>query len=206
MSANRLIRRSVRVAAALFVAAASATAAASQEASVQKLLERGAYDEAVQRAEAERDNPESTYLAAQALVKADNGGRAAEEYGRLRESGDEGWKAIGESGAELLAGNGDAAMAAANRAVEASGDNPYAHYQRGLVASHQNNFELSASAFERSVELKPDLAYSHYYAGIAYQKIKQIAKMSEHLEMFMRLAPKAPERAMVSAILRTLRG
>src|SRR5687768_3836668 len=61
----------------------------AQEATVQKLLERGALDEALQRAERERDNPESTYLAAQALIKKDDSGRATEEYGRLREIGDE---------------------------------------------------------------------------------------------------------------------
>ncbi len=176
-----------------------------QKASVQKLFERGALEEAVARAEQERGNPESTYLAAQAFAKMDNAGRASEEHARLRETGDDCWKAIGESGAALLAGDLGGAMTAADRAVAANGDNPYAHYQVGLVATRQSNFRRAAEAFDRSVELKPDLAYGHYYAGIANQRVKQIAKMSEHLEMFLRLAPDAPERAAVAAILRTLR-
>ena len=179
--------------------------AAAQEATVQKLLERGSFDQAVQKAEGERDNPESTYLAAQAFSKMDNGGRANEEYSRLRERGEEDWKAVGESGAALTAGNLDEAMAAATRAVSANDGNPYAHFQLGIVASRQNNSQKAAEAFGRAAEIKPDLAYAHYYAGIANQRIKQIPKMSEHLETFLRLAPDAPERDAAAAILRTLK-
>ena len=178
----------------------------AQEASVQKLIERGALDEAVQRVEAERDNPESTYLAAQAFLKMKNNDRAGETFAHLREAGGEDWKAIGESGATMVGGDQDAAMAAAERAIAANGDNPYGHYQAGMVANRQNNFQRAAEAFGRSVELKPDLAYGHYYAGMACQRIKEIAKMSEHLTMFLKLAPDAPERATVAAMLRTLRG
>jgi tetratricopeptide (TPR) repeat protein len=202
MPAIRHVMRSLALAAPLVFTVVVAT---GQEISVQKLLERGSLDEAVQKAEGERDNPESIYLAAQALNKMNNGGRANEEYSRLRERGEEDWKAIGDSGAALTAGNVDEAMAAANRAVSANGGNPYAHYQVGMVATQQNNFQQAAEEFGRSVEIKPDLAYGHYYAGLANQRIKQIPKMSEHLEAFLRLAPDAPERAAVAAILRTLR-
>ena len=207
MSSSRHLHRAVTFVAtvALVVSAALAVAARSQDASVQKLLERGAFNEAVQRAEGERGNPESTYLAAQAFAKMDNNDAARGEYARLRQGEGDDWKAIGESGEALLAGDLETAMAAASRAVGANGDNPYAHYQLGLVANRQNRFEDAAAAFGRAVEIKPDLAYAHYYAGIASQRLKEIARMSQHLEMFLRLAPDAPERGTVSAILRTLR-
>jgi tetratricopeptide (TPR) repeat protein len=201
MPAIRLLVRSLVFIVPLTLSAADA---AGQD-SIQKLMERGALDEAVQKAEGERDNPESTYLAAQAFSKMNNEGRANEEYSRLRERGEEDWKAIGESGAALAGGNVDEAMAAATRAVAANDGNPYAHYQVGVVASRQNNFQRAAEGFGRSVAIKPDLAYGHYYAGLANQRLKQIAKMSEHLETFMRLAPDAPERTAVAAILRTLK-
>jgi tetratricopeptide (TPR) repeat protein len=178
---------------------------ALQEPSVQKLFERGALEEAVEQAARERGNPESTYLAAQALSKMDDTERAGREYARLVETGDDGWKAIGESGQALLAGDVDTALAAATRARNVNAENPYAHYQVGLVALRQSAFQRAADAFARSAALKPDLAYSHYYAGLAYQRVKQIAKMSEHLDTFLRLAPEAPERAAVATILRTLR-
>lgn len=200
------VLRSHRAAIAVFaLTLGGAAASAGQEMSVQKLLERGDLEQAVARAGSERDNPESTFLAVQALIKADNADRAREEYGRLRQLGAEDWAAIGESGEAMIAGDQNAALDAATRAVAANGENPYAHYQVGLVANRQGNFERAAAAFERSVELKPDLAYAHYYAGIASQRLKHIAKLSEHLETFLRLAPDAPERATVAAILRTLR-
>jgi tetratricopeptide (TPR) repeat protein len=181
------------------------TAASAQDASVQKLIERGALDEAVQRAEGERDNPESIYLAAFALAKKNDNGRATEEYSRLRDRDGDDWKAIGESGAAMLGGDLEGAMAAAERAAAANGDNPYAHYQVGLVASRQDNFERAAAAFGRAAELKPDFAYAHYYAGLANNRLRRTPKVSEHLEAFLRLAPEAPERSAVAAILRTLR-
>ena len=123
----------------------------------------------------------------------------------LRQTNASDWEAIGESGEALLSGDLDAARADATRAVQANGDNPYAHYQAGLVANRQNRFQDAATSFRRATELKPDLAYAHYYAGIASQRIKQMGQMSEHLERFLQLAPEAPERGAVTAILRTLR-
>ena len=204
MTVLRHFRRSVVLAGALAFALSWATSA--QEASIQQLIERGALNEAAQRAEAERDNPEAASLVAHAFLRMKDDGRANEVFGRLRESGGEDWKAIGESGATLLAGDQAGALAAAERAVAANGGNPYAHYQLGAVAFRQDNFQRAAEAFGQSVQLKPDLAYAHYYAGMAYQRLKETAKMSEHLETFLKLAPKAPERAMVSSMLRTIRG
>jgi tetratricopeptide (TPR) repeat protein len=182
-----------------------AAGVAAQQLSVQALLERGSLDEAVQVAERERDNPESTYLAAQAFSKMNNDGRAVEQYSRLRETGDDSWRAIGESGALMAEGNMEGAMEAAERAVAANAENPYAHYQLGMVAHRTANYDKSASEFRRAVELKGDLAYAHYYAGLAQQRMKNMARMSEHFEAFMRLAPEAPERTAVAAILRTAR-
>jgi len=212
MPVYRPFPRSIVLSAALALLAAPPVAAASpaaltgeQEASVQRLLERGALEEAVQKSAEEPDRAESTFLAAQALAKMNNNGGAGERYARLREAGDAAWKAIGESGSALIEGNVPAAMDAANRAVAANGDNPYTHYQLGLVASRQSNFQRAAQAFNRSAELKPDLAYAHYYAALAYQRVKQIPAMAEHFQTFLRVAPEAPERQSVQALLRSLR-
>ena len=200
------LRRPVVTAAFFAVAmAVSSVPARAQENSVQKLLERGALQEAVDRAGTEGDNVESTYLAAQALVKMDNTGGAEERYGRLRASGDAAWTAIGESGAKLLAGDVNGAVDAANRAVAASGDNPFAHYQLGLAAMKQNNPQRALEAFTRTTELRQDFAYAHLYAGQAAQQLKQTAKMADHFRYFLKFAPDAPERQAVQSILRSLR-
>jgi tetratricopeptide (TPR) repeat protein len=177
----------------------------AEQDTVQKLLERGSLQEAVERAQSEGGNPESTFLAAQAFIKMDNSGGAEERYSRLREEGDESWKAVGKSGAKLLAGDLGGALEAANHAIAANGDNAYAHYQVGVVTMRQNNFERALEAFDRALQLKSDLAYAHYYAGQAAQRLKQTPKMAEHFTLFVRLAPEAPERQTVQAILRTLR-
>jgi tetratricopeptide (TPR) repeat protein len=178
---------------------------AGAQQSVQALLERGALEEAVQRAEGERGNPESTYFAAMAFARLNANDRALQEYQRLRDTGDDSWKAIGESAALLIEGNAAEAMQAAERAVAANDGNAYAHYQVGTVAHRQNDYARSAQEFRRALDLKPDLAYAHYYAGLAQQRLKNIARMSEHFEAFMRMAPDAPERNAVAAILRTMR-
>src|SRR5262245_21845340 len=205
MAARRLLRRSLAVAALLSLCSPGVRTVSAGQESVQRLMERGALDEAVQRAKSERGNPESTFLGAQALIKMDNSGGAAEQFAQLREMRDADWRAIGESGSALVSGNVDEAAEAANRAIAANGDNPFAHFQAGLVASRKNDFERAAAAFGRAVELKPDFAYGHYYAGLANQRIRQTSKMSQHFEAFLRLAPDAPERAAVTAILRTFR-
>jgi tetratricopeptide (TPR) repeat protein len=204
MRVYRLLERPVAFSVALALLTAADVAAQGSQ-SVQKLLERGALEEAVQRAEGERENPEALFFAAQAATKMKNTERAVEEYTRLQQTSDDAWRAIGESGARLAEGNSGEAMAAAERAIAASGDNPFAHFQAGMAANRQSNYQRAQAAFSRAVELKPDLAYAHYYAGTASQHLRQTAKMSEHFEMFLKLAPEAPERTAVSALLRTLR-
>lgn len=73
-----------------------------------------------------------------------------------------------------------------------------------MVAYRQNDWAVATSECERATELNSDLAYAHYYAGLAFQKQRQSAKAAEHLQEFLRLAPDAPERAAVLAIIRTL--
>src|SRR4029453_18652588 len=104
MAARRLVRRSLALAAMLSLCSPAVRTTWAGQESVQKLMERGALDEAVQRAGQERGNPESTYLAAQALIKMSNHGGAGEQYARLRETRDADWKAIGESGRARLSG------------------------------------------------------------------------------------------------------
>jgi tetratricopeptide (TPR) repeat protein len=181
----------------------SSVAAAGQKAEVQRLFQSGAYEQAV---EAARDgDPASTYLAAQALMKLERNDRAVAELTRLRASDDAAWRLIAESGEALV--NNDAARAVdvARRATEAGGDNSFAHYQLGLAASKATDWGTAVAAFTRAVELKPDFAYAHYYAALAHQRQRQLPKAAEHFEAFLRLAPDAPERSAVLAIMRTLK-
>jgi tetratricopeptide (TPR) repeat protein len=199
------IRRAFAIAAATTasIAYGSSVIADDQKADVQRLFQSGNYQQAV---EAARDADEaSTYLAAQSLIKLDRTDQANAELTRLRASQQPSWRAIGESAGALLANDAGRAVETAQRAVEADGGNAFAQYQLGLSASKAGDFGTAVAAFTRASELKPDFAYAHYYAALAHQRQRQLPKAAEHFDAFLRLAPDAPERSAVVAILRTLK-
>jgi tetratricopeptide (TPR) repeat protein len=177
--------------------------AAEQKPEVQRLFQSGSYEQAVQAAQ--NADPASTYLAAQSLLKLDRNDQAAAEMTRLTGSDQASWRLIGESGGALIANDAGRAIDLARRAVEADGGNPFAQYQLGVSAAKASDWGSAVAALTRAIELKPDLAYAHYYAALAYQRMRQLSKTAEHFDAFLRLAPDAPERSAVAAILRTIK-
>ena len=201
-SGNRTI---VALAAVFAVSNLLATSAlAGQRPEVQRLFQSGAYDEAVQAA-AQSADPASIYVAAQAMVKADQSDRAREQFSRLRANDNPAWQLIAQSGEALVSGDSGRGVALARQAVELGADNPFAYYQLGLAAIKANDWATATSALSRAGDLKPDFAYSHYYAALSYQRARQLPKAAEHFDAFLRLAPDAPERQAVQAIMRTLK-
>lgn len=176
---------------------------AEQKPEVQRLFQSGSYEQAV---DAARDaDPASTYLAAQSLLKLDRNDQAAAEMTRLRASDQPVWRLVGESGEAMIANDAGRATELARRAVEADGGNPFAQYQLGLSASKAGDWGGAVAAFTKTLEVKPDFAYAHYYAALAYQRQRRLPKTAEHFDAFLRLAPDAPERSAVIAILRTIK-
>jgi tetratricopeptide (TPR) repeat protein len=183
-------------------------ATATAQESAQQLFERGAYEEALQRAEAERGDGDgqAMFLAAQAATRMDQNDRAREEYQRMEGAGDPAWQALGRSGQAYLEGDMDRALEQARVAVDADGNRGLAHYQLGLVQSRRGEFDQASQSLDRAAELMPDYAYAHYYAGMAHQRARRLNRMAEHLREFLRLAPNAPERKAVEMLLATVRG
>jgi tetratricopeptide (TPR) repeat protein len=176
--------------------------AAEQKPEVQRLFQSGSYEEVV---EASRDgDPASTFLAAQALLKLNRMDGVAAEFARLKGSGPA-WSLVGESGEALAANDAGRAIELARKATETDGDNPFAFYQLGLAASKASDWGTASAGFNRTIALKPDFAYAHYYAALAAQRQRQLPKAGEHFEAFLRLAPDAPERQAVQAIMRSLK-
>lgn len=202
MTIKCTLNRSVWAVAAVLAWSGSAVAA-EQKPEVQRLFQSGSYEQAVQAA---RDgDPASTYLAAQSLIKLDRNDQANAEMTRLKSSDNPAWRLIGESGEALIANDPGRAVELARRAIEADAGNPFAQYQLGLAASKAGDFGAAVAAFTRAIELKGDFAYAHYYAALAYQRQRQLPKTAEHFDAFLRLAPDAPERGAVIAILRTIK-
>jgi tetratricopeptide (TPR) repeat protein len=182
---------------------AAGSTVSAQKPEVQRLYQSGSYEQAV---EAARDgDPASTYIAAQSLLKLERDDRAAAEMTRLRSSDNAAWRLIGESGEALIANDGGRAVELARRAVEADAGNPFAHYQLGLAAAKVNDWGGAVGGFTRALEVKPDFAYAHYYAALSYQRQRNLPKTADHFDAFLRLAPDAPERSAVVAILRTIK-
>lgn len=197
-----------QLAVALFLALAIRVAA--QTTTPQQLFESGQFDLALQQIAAHRrsgtDGPAEAYLEGLALLKMEQPNGARQAFARLSMSGEPGWALIGASATALLDDGKDAAREAAEQAIEAAPDLFQAHYQAGVAASQFQDWAACAEAFRRAAELEPAFAYAHYFAGLSYSRIGRADRTSEHFERFLRLAPRAPERAAVESLMRTLRG
>ena len=202
MAKNCTRNRSILALAAVMLLAGS-SANADQKADVQRLFQSGAYEQAVEAAQGA--DTASTFLAAQALIKLNRNDGAVAEMTRLRDSENQSWRLVGESGEALIANDAGRAVELARRATEADGENPFAFYQLGLAASKATDWGSADGAFSRTIQLKPDFAYAHYYAALVHQRLRQLPKAAEHFDAFLRLAPDAPERSAVLAIMRTLK-
>lgn len=186
------------------------TTAAAQSPSPQQLMESGQHDQALQSIAAQRERgeagPGDAFLAGLILVKIEQRDRAGEEFARLAATGDPAWTLIGESATALLASDNGRAREAASQAIEAAPGMFQAQYQLGLAKARFEDWAGCAEAFRRAAELNPAFAYAHYYAGLSYSRSGRADRTSEHFERFLKLAPRAPERAAVESLMRTLRG
>jgi len=191
--------------------------------SPQQLFEAGQYEQtlasiAQMRSKGPTGLPEA-FLAAQAALKLNQNDRAKEEFAKLTASEDSIWRLVGESAVAGIDNDRDRsvelAAKATNEAKAAPGppEDParrlrefHVLYQLGLAETRRENWQAGGDAFAKATELNPTFAYAHYYAGLAYSRVKRPDLVSKHLEMFLKLAPKAPERTAVTSLLRSIRG
>ena len=78
-------------------------------------------------------------------------------------------------------------------------------FYRGQLALAQKNYKAAAADLEKAIELDPDNAHAHYYAGLAYNGLKRPDQMVKQFQVFLRMAPNAPEAAKVRSVLRAVR-
>jgi tetratricopeptide (TPR) repeat protein len=203
-----------------------------QISEAQRLFEAGQYDPALQAIVQARERGEAggapeAFLVAHIQLRRAQTADAKGDFGRLVESEDETWRLVGQSSIALLDQNLDVALETATQAVAqitdrntqaaAGGQAPAqdppgrvrdaaAFYQLGLVKSRREDWAGAAAAFDRSAQLNPAFAYGHYYAGLMYSRLKRPDLVGAHFQIFLKLAPNAPERTSVMSIMRTLRG
>jgi tetratricopeptide (TPR) repeat protein len=172
------------------------------------LYEAGSFEQLVNSIASEGDQapPASVYLAGQSYLRLNRRDEARAQFAKLSSGGDPAWSLVGESAAALLDGNNGLAIEKATQAVGMAPDQFHPNYQLGLAYSAAEQSERAAAALAKAAAIDPTFAYAHYYAGLAYSKTKQLDQMGTHLEYFLKLAPKAPERPAVEALMRSLRG
>jgi tetratricopeptide (TPR) repeat protein len=182
------------------------SAFAQDPASIQRMFEAGNYQQVIEATEPGSD-PAVIYMAAQSQERLRAIDQAIELYRQLsgRGQGDP-WHFIGLSGQQLNGGDSGGALASARQAVTMAGNLSEAHYQLGLVLANRQEWANSAAEFDRAAQLNPAYAYAHYYAGLMYSRSNRPDLMANHFELFLKLAPNAPERLEVTQIMRTVRG
>jgi tetratricopeptide (TPR) repeat protein len=196
---------------ALIVVLVSATVALGQEPppSPQALFDAGRYEDAANAIAAQPEPPpETIFLAGRSYLHLSRMDDARAQFTRLGVGADPAtpWSRVGESAIALIDGNAPLAVEKATQAVGLSPDQFHTNYQLGLAQSAAEQWEPAAAAFEKASTLDPSSAYAHYFAGLAYSRLRRIDQMATHLEYFLKLAPNAPERPAVMALMQSVRG
>ena len=174
---------------------------------LQRLFEAGRYQDVIDRLDVQSAEPPVLYLGAHSYEQLERPVRALELLERLvARDPEDVWHHIGRSAILLANDDAEQALAHAAQAVALNPKLPEAHYQLGLVQGHRVEFKAAAEAFDQAGRLEPAFAYAHYHAGLSYYRIKRIDLMAARFEMFLKVAPEAPERPQVESIMRTVRG
>ena len=205
---------------ASIVVAALALSQAPQEPTIQKLYEAGQYAPLLERVAATADPaPEDVYLAGQASRRLDppDEVQARNWFARLGGEDTDFWTFIGRSAIALLGGapaEPDAApaepdpaqaVADARHAVELAPEDFYAQYHLGVTLAETKDYAGAAPVLDKAATMNPTFAYTYYYAALAHYQVKRVDRMANNFERFLKLAPDAPERPAIQALMRSIR-
>lgn len=75
----------------------------------------------------------------------------------------------------------------------------------GQALVMQEKLDEAIARMSTALAAKNDLAYAYYWRGQAYHRTKQIARMVDDYQAFLRLQPEAPEAPALKVLLGSLR-
>lgn len=78
------------------------------------------------------------------------------------------------------------------------------HTFRGAYYIKKGDAKKAAEELEKAIELDSQSAYAYYYAGHAYLRLGNPARAVQMFEMFLKLAPYAPEAVKAKALIDAL--
>jgi tetratricopeptide (TPR) repeat protein len=93
----------------------------------------------------------------------------------------------------------------AKAVLEANPVNPVAVKALGEALVMQDKLDEAVARMSAALAAKNDLAYAYYWRGQAYQRQKQVARMVDDYQAFLRLEPEAPESPALKVLLASLR-
>lgn len=79
-----------------------------------------------------------------------------------------------------------------------------AHRNRGVELMREQKYREAAEELEQAIRADPKDAYAHYYLGMANSRLKKKDLMIKHFQIFLELAPEAPEAERVRSLLKSL--
>jgi tetratricopeptide (TPR) repeat protein len=92
-----------------------------------------------------------------------------------------------------------------NPVLTANPVHPRAVAALGEALVMQEQSDKAIAQMSAALQKKNDLAYAYYWRGQAYQRKKQIARMVDDYQAFLRLQPEAPEAPALKVLLGSLR-
>ncbi|MEQ1760187.1 MAG: hypothetical protein ABL986_17865 [Vicinamibacterales bacterium] len=180
--------------------------APASSAPVQVLFESGRDAEVVSRTSSPSVPSDDVWFGAQSLLRVGQRAEAIEQFRRLRDTAQsDGFRRAADVALARLNDQPDA-LSIAQEAAAASPNDPFVQFEAGIVFSFRGDHAQAARAFDAAVNASPMLAYAYYHSGLAYGQIERPDMTITRLEVFVRLAPLAPERPQVESILRSARG
>lgn len=182
-----------------------ATAPGVSTNSVQGLYESGRYQEVVNSVNAGDRSAPALWFAAQSSLRLGQRAEAASQFAQLPQAGGStAWQAVSDLAQALLRDDAGEIDRGRQAAAAFPGD-PFVQYELGLAHARRSDMAAAAEAFDRVTQADPRFAYGYYNGGLAYDKLNRADLAITRLEMFVRLAPDAPERPEVTSILQTVR-
>jgi Flp pilus assembly protein TadD len=167
-----------------------------------KQFQQGDYGKAVDTLrEYVQENPDdlkANYYLGASLVQLKQYKEAMPYLEKSAESDPEAKLELGH--AQLMQNQIDEAMKTLD-GVEADSSN--LHLYRGMAYLKRNENKQAAEELSKALELDEKNAYAHYYMGITQGRLKRPDLMTKEFELFLQLAPNAPEAPQARSLLRT---
>ena len=93
------------------------------------------------------------------------------------------------------------AEAPAREALQGSPGDPVASAALGEALVSQGKLDETIQRLTAVIQADPRLPYAYYWRGQAFQRRRQIARMVDDYQAFLRLAPDSPEAPAVKTLL-----